>query len=124
MTEEKQEFTPIDWDMWDSNYTISMTDILSTNVYKDTQIPVTDDKTLKAVLHLFGLDTRKKYDAVQLPEGASFRSPITGLLQIGGLVYTGRQRKDDVWKKRGFDITAEYLFGGKTGELIKLLNKE
>lgn len=124
MTEEKQEFTPIDWDVWDSNYTVSTTDIQTTNLYKDGNVLPDDEKTLKAVLRLFGLDIDKPFEVIKLPEGASFRSPITGLLQEGGSVYTGKQRTDEIWKKRGYSITSEYLFGPKSNELIKLLNKE
>lgn len=124
MTEEQQEFAPIDWDVWDSNYTVSTADIQATNIYKSGDVSPDDNKTLKAVLRLFGLDIDKPFEVIQLPEGASFRSPITGLLQEGGLIYTGKQRSDEIWKKRGYGITSEYLFGSKSNELIKLLNKE
>lgn len=124
MTEEQQEFAPIDWTTHDSNYTVSTVDLQATNIYKDGSVSLEDDKMLKAVLRLFGLDINKPFEAIQLPEGASFRSPITGLLQDGGLIYTGKQRTDEIWKKRGYSITSDYLFGGKSDELIKLLNKE
>ena len=124
MTEEQQEFAPIDWATHDSNYTVSTVDLQATNIYKDGNVSPDDNKTLKAVLRLMGLDIDRPFEVIQLPEGASFRSPITGLLQEGGLIYTGKQRTDEIWKKRGYGITSEYLFGPKSNELIKLLNKD
>lgn len=111
---------------YDPNYTVSMTDIISTQVCKEGYCVNTDadDKLLKAILYLFGMDTNRPIYRVELESGAAHHSEFTDIIQHGGVIFQGYQRTDDNWKKRGKNITYEYLFGNKADMLVKMLNKE
>lgn len=106
----------IDWLSYDCNYQVSFTDIQA------TQLDVSNVKNLKAVLWLFGMDTNKYWEVSTFQLGSVYRSPLTGLVQEGGTVYSGHLRTDPNWKKEGHKITLNYLFGkdvNKTKSLLK-----
>lgn len=120
MTETK-EYTKIDWVNYDNNHIVSTKDIEATLLCPNGDVSELSDNVLKATLWLFGLDTHKPYEKLQLPEGASHRSLITDIVQTEGVVYSGRLRTDPHWKKKGVQITIDYLFGDKHKEVLKLI---
>jgi hypothetical protein len=113
----------IDKRFYDPDYVVSMSDIAQTTFCREGYCDTMDDKVLKAVLYLFGMDVNRGYSESSLGV-ASFRSPFTNQVQTGGNIFTGYERTDPAWKKQGYKITRDYLFGNKLNEVIKLLEKE
>jgi hypothetical protein len=113
----------IDDKYFDFDYNVPLCDIASTTICKQGYCELEDDKILKAILYLFGMDTNRGFEKLQLPEGASIRSSITDEVQVGGYIYSGYQRKDSVWLKNGKSNTIQYLFGDNP-KLLQALNKE
>lgn len=112
-------------DKWfDANYVITLTDVMATNVCQQGYCKVGDDKTLKAILHLMGMDVHRPITETVIDNGASVRSQITGLVQHGGLIFQGYSRRDPAWIKNGLKITEQYLFGSdsKVIDMIKESN--
>lgn len=95
---------------YDPNYVITMLDITSTLAFKEGLCNTDDEKVLKAILHLFGVDVNRNITEVLLDKDASVRSNITGLIQKGGVIFQGYERKDPTWKKQGLKITEQYLY--------------
>jgi hypothetical protein len=108
---------------YDPDYVVSMSDIAQTTFCKEGHCLTMDDKVLKAVLFLFGMDINREYYESSLGE-ASFRSPLTNQVQTGGNIFTGYERTDPAWKKQGYKITRDYLFGNKLNEVIKIVTGE
>jgi len=113
----------IDKTWYDLDYVVSMADIAQTELCKQGYCDVDNDSVLRAVLHLMGMDINRPYSESSLGD-ASFRSPLTGQVQKGGNIFTGYMRQDPTWKKQGFRITQQYLFGDKLNEVIELLEKK
>lgn len=109
---------------YDPNYVVCMLDITSTLAFKEGLCDTEDEKILKAILHLFGVDVNRNITEVLLDKDASVRSNITGLIQKGGVIFQGYERKDPVWKKQGLKITQDYLFGYKFDEFKKIVKGE
>ena len=109
---------------YDPNYVITMLDITSTLAFKEGLCDTEDEKILKAILHLFGVDVNRNITEVLLDKDASVRSNITGLIQKGGVIFQGYERKDTAWKKQGLKITQDYLFGYKFDEFKKIVKGE
>ena len=108
-------------DQWfDHNYIVSQSDLEATLLFKEGYPIASDEKLLKAVLYVYGMDVNRGYQKIELAEGQGHRSEITGLLQEGGAVYSGYQRQDDVWKKNGIENCINYLFS-KNKVLLKTL---
>jgi len=98
-------------DKWfDHNYTVSLADLANTLICQQGYCANEDEKLIRSILYLFGLDINKHYTKVELSEGQSHRSPITDLVQKGGYVYSGYERTDPVWKKKGKENIAKWLF--------------
>jgi hypothetical protein len=113
----------IDKRFYDPDYVVSMADIAQTTFCKEGYCDTMNDKVLKAVLYLFGLDINRDFYESDLGV-ASFRSPFTNQVQTGGNIFTGYERTDPAWKKNGYRITQEYLFGSKLNDVIKLVKGE
>ena len=109
---------------YDPNYVVCMLDITSTLAFKEGLCNTNDEKILKAILHLFGVDVNRNITEVLLDKDASVRSNITGLIQKGGVIFQGYERKDVAWKKQGLKITEQYLFGYKFNEFKKIVKGE
>jgi len=109
---------------YDPNYVVCMLDITSTLAFKEGLCDTEDEKILKAILHLFGVDVNRNITEVLLDKDASVRSNITGLIQKGGVIFQGYERKDVAWKKQGLKITQDYLFGYKFDEFKKIVKGE
>lgn len=109
---------------YDPNYVVCMLDITSTLAFKEGLCNTDDEKILRAILHLFGVDVNRNITEVLLDKDASVRSNITGLIQKGGVIFQGYERKDPVWKKQGLKITQDYLFGSKFDEFKKIVKGE
>ena len=109
---------------YDPNYVITLTDVMATNVCQQGYCSTGDDKTLKAILHLMGMDIHRPITETVIDSGASVRSQITGLVQHGGLIFQGYARRDPAWVKNGLKITEQYLFGSdsKVIDMIKESN--
>lgn len=114
----------IDEAWYDPNYVITLTDVMSTNVCQQGYCVVGDNKTLKAILHLMGMDIHRPITETMIDSGASVRSQITGLVQHGGLIFQGYVRRDPAWVKNGLKITEQYLFSldSKVIDMIKESN--
>ena len=104
---------------YDPNYVITMLDITSTLAFKEGLCNDGDEKVLKAILHLFGVDINRNITETHLDKDASVRSNITGLIQKGGVIFQGYERKDVSWKKLGLKITQDCLFGSKFDDFKK-----
>lgn len=124
MTEQIKDYNKIDWRYYDSNYTVSCSDIEATQIVDDgLRVSELEETTIKAILHLLGMDVDKPYERLQLPEGAGYHSELTGTVQVGGYVFSGVKRTDERWKKLGFKgISVPYLFGNKVSELKRVMN--
>lgn len=109
---------------YDPNYVVCMLDITSTLAFKEGLCNTDDEKILRAILHLFGVDVNRNITEVLLDKDASVRSNITGLIQKGGVIFQGYERKDVAWKKQGLKITEQYLFGYKFDEFKKIVKGE
>lgn len=109
---------------YDPNYVVCMLDITSTLAFKEGLCNDGDEKVLKAILRLFGMDVNRNITETHLDKDASVRSNITGLIQKGGVIFQGYERKDPVWKKQGLKITQDYLFGYKFDEFKKIVKGE
>ena len=109
---------------YDPNYVITMLDITSTLAFKEGLCNTNDEKILKAILHLFGVDINRNITETLLDKDASVRSNITGLIQKGGVIFQGYERKDVAWKKQGLKITEQYLFGSKFDDFKKIVKGE
>lgn len=109
---------------YDPDYVITMLDITSTLAFKEGLCDTDDEKILKAILHLFGVDIKRSITETLLDKDASVRSNITGLIQKGGVIFQGYERKDIAWKKQGLKITQDYLFGYKFDEFKKIVKGE
>lgn len=109
---------------YDPNYVITMLDITSTLAFKEGLCNTEDEKILKAILHLFGVDINRNITETLLDKDASVRSNITGLIQKGGVIFQGYERKDVAWKKQGLKITQDYLFGSKFDDFKKIVKGE
>lgn len=114
----------IDEKWFDCNYVITLTDVMATNVCQQGYCKVGDDKTLKAILHLMGMDIHRPITETVIDSGASVRSQITGLVQHGGLIFQGYQRKDPAWIKNGLKITEQYLFGSGSDKVINMIKEK
>lgn len=111
-------------DVWyDANYVITLTDVMATNVCQQGYCSTGDDKTLKAILHLMGMDVHRTITETVIDSGASVRSQITGLVQHGGLIFQGYQRRDPTWIKNGLKITEQYLFGSGSDKVINMIKE-
>lgn len=106
-----KDLPKIDDKYFDYNYNVALVDLANTEVCKQGYCATQDDKLIKAMLHLFGVDTNRPYERLELADGQTFRSPITDLVQVGGYVYSGYERQDPSWKKHGKDNMVKYLFG-------------
>ena len=95
---------------YDPNYVVCMIDITSTLAFKEGLCNDGDEKVLKAILRLFGMDLNRNITETHLDKDASVRSNITGLIQKGGVIFQGYERKDPTWKKQGLKITEQYLY--------------
>lgn len=112
-------------DKWfDANYVITLTDVMATNVCQQGYCKVGDDKTLKAILHLMGMDVHRPITETVIDNGASVRSQITGLVQHGGLIFQGYSRRDPAWIKNGLKITEQYLFGSGSDKVIDMIKEK
>ncbi len=111
----------IDERWFDANYVITLTDVMSTNICQQGYCVVGDNKTLKAILWLMGMDIHRPITETMIDSGASVRSQITGLVQHGGLIFQGYVRRDPAWVKNGLKITEQYLFSpdSKVIDMIK-----
>lgn len=119
--DDKPEINEI-W--YDPNYVVCMLDITRTLAFKEGLCNDGDEKVLKAILRLFGMDINRGITETLLDKDASVRSNITGLIQKGGVIFQGYERKDPVWKKQGLNITEQYLFGHKFNEFKKIVKGE
>lgn len=113
----------IDEKWFDANYVITLTDIMATNVCQQGYCIVGDNKTLKAILHLMGMDIHRPITETVIDSGASVRSQITGLVQHGGLIFQGYVRRDPAWVKNGLKITEQYLFGSGSDKVINMIKE-
>ena len=109
---------------YDPNYVITLTDVMSTQVCQQGYCSTQDEKTLHAILHLMGMDIHRPITTALIDNGASVRSQITGLVQHGGVVYQGYERRDPAWLKSGLKITEEYLFGDKSNLVINMIKEK
>jgi hypothetical protein len=110
----------IDSQWYDPDYVVSLADIAETELCKQGYCSTMNESLLKAVLHLMGIDIHREYYETSLGE-ASYRSPLTDNVQKGGNIFVGYERCDPAWKKNGYKITRDYLFGSKLPEVVKLL---
>ena len=108
---ELKDLPKIDDKYFDYNYNIPLVDLANTEVCKQGYCATQDDKLIKALLHLFGVDVNRPYERLELADGQTFRSPITNLEQTGGYIYSAYERTDEAWKKRGKENIVKYLFG-------------
>jgi hypothetical protein len=100
----------IDDKYFDFDYNVPLCDIAATSVCKQGYCELEDDKILKAILYLFGMDTNRGFEKLQLPEGASIRSSITDEVQVGGYIYSGYIRTDQNWKNIGKKMMVKMLW--------------
>jgi hypothetical protein len=100
----------IDKKFYDRNYNITLSDIAATEVCKQGHCSLENDKVLKAILHLYGMDITRDFEKVKLEEGAAIRSSITNQVQKGGHVYSGFIRTDDNWEKFGKKLMIKMLW--------------
>jgi hypothetical protein len=100
----------IDSKWYDRNYNITLADIAATEVCKRGHCSLENDKVLKAILYLYGMDVSRGFELVKLEEGAAIRSSITTLVQNGGYIYSGFIRTDDNWEKFGKKLMIKLLW--------------
>jgi hypothetical protein len=92
---------------FDSNYTIGLIDLQSTLFWQQGHCSELTEDRLKVMLYLFGLNLKLPIHKVAVED--SWRSELTGGIQLGGYVFKGRIRRDTAWQKYGKDNLAKFL---------------
>jgi hypothetical protein len=110
----------IDEQYYDHNYTVSLVDLASTKLCHEGYCQTEDEKVIKAMLYIFGLDIHRRYEKVDLGDGVSYHSEVTDLVQTGGYVYRGFERTDPAWLKAGKKRIYEWLYDD-TSKIKQLL---
>jgi hypothetical protein len=106
-----KDLPKIDDKYFDFNYNVPLVDLANTTACREGYCNAENDRLIKSMLHIFGMDVNRPYERLELADGQTFRSPITNLEQTGGYIYSGYERSDEAWKKRGKDNMVKYLFG-------------
>ena len=104
------------------NLTITMSDIASLPICKKGYCSGDNNKMIKAILFLMGMDVTKDYEQVLMQnedgELKSIRSALTDDVQTGGYIFMGYER-DKYNAKTGY----KYLFTDEgIAELMEVVN--
>lgn len=110
------------------NYSVHMTDIIDTKFAREWHklgLGKLNNKQMKSILYLFGMDVSAAYEESELADGSKLRSTLTGEIRQGGFNITGYERKDKTWRKNGITNIHKFFYDDEGVDIfIKTLNGE
>jgi len=108
------------------NYSVHMTDIIDTKFAREWHklgLGKLNNKQMKSILYLFGMDVSAPYEESELADGSKLRSTLTGEIRQGGFNITGYERKDKTWRKNGITNIHKFFYDDEGVDIfIKTLN--